>query len=157
MEVSISAVIAQIINFWIMFWLFNKFAAKPLSNAIEDRKKLIDKLKKADEAYEEKLEIAKIESREIVQEGMERKNQLIAEGWMLWDQKRVSILNDAKYKADKILEAAEAKTKILEAEVEKNLSDWIKRVSLLVVKKLINKDPKLQQDYLANAIEELKN
>ena len=51
-----------------MFLLFNRFAAKPLANAIEDRKKLLAKLENADKAYDEKLEIAKLEAKEIVQE-----------------------------------------------------------------------------------------
>jgi F0F1-type ATP synthase membrane subunit b/b' len=68
MEVSISAVVAQIINFGIMFWIFNKFASKPLSKSIEDRKILLKKLKTADKAYDEKLEIAKLEARDIVQD-----------------------------------------------------------------------------------------
>ena len=157
MDVSVSAVIAQIINFWIIFWIFNKFAAKPLSKAIEDRKQLIAKLKEADKAYDEKLEIAKIESREIVQEWMERKDQLIAEGWILADKKRSEILWDAKNKADKIIESAEEKSNMLQTEVEKKFSDWVKRTSLLVLKKLINKDPNIQKDYFENAIKELKD
>ena len=155
MEVSISAVIAQIINFWIMFWLFNRFAAKPLAQAIEDRKKLLAKLENADKAYDEKLEIAKLEAKEIVQEWMERKDKLIAEVWILADQKRDTILASAKVQATKILDTAEPKTKVLEAEIERSFIDWVKRTSLLVIKKLIKKDTSIQKDYLDEALKEV--
>ncbi len=155
MEVSISAVIAQIINFWIMFWLFSKFAAKPLANAIENRKEMLEKLKNADKAYEEKIEFAKQEAKKIVQDWMERKEKLILEAGVLANQKRDEIISDSKIQANKVLEAAEKKSKIMEDELEKTFVDWIKRTSLLVVKKLIKKDKEINHLYLDEAIKEL--
>ncbi len=155
MEVSISAVIAQVINFWIMYWLFSKFAAKPLADAIEDRKQLLNKLKNADKAYDEKLEIAKFESKEIVQEWIDRKETLIVEAWILADKKRDGILWEAKVQANKILYAAEEKSKMLQKEIEQNFSDWVKRTSLLVIKKLIKKDTNIQKDYLQEVLKEV--
>ena len=155
MEVSISAVIAQIINFWIMYWLFSKFAAKPLADAIEDRKKLLQKLENADKAYDDKLEIAKFESKEIVQEWMDRKETLISEAWILADKKRDEILWEAKVQVNKLLYAAEEKAKILQKEVEQNFSDWVKKTSLLVIKKLIKKDANIKKDYLQEVLQEV--
>ncbi len=154
MEVSISAVIAQIINFWIIFWLFSKFAAKPLANAIEGRKEMLQKLKNADKAYEEKIELAKEETKKIVQDWIERKEKLILEAGVLAGQKRDEIMSDAKLQANKILELAEKKSKIMEEELEKTFVDWVKRTSLLVVKKLIKKDKEISSFYLDEAIKE---
>ena len=154
MEVSISAVVAQIINFGIMFWLFSKFAAKPLSNAIENRKLLLKKLENADQAYQEKIDNAQSESKKIVQDWIDSKNKLIAEAGILAGQKRDEIILDAKVQANKILETAEEKSKILEEDLKKNFVDWIKRTSLLVVKKLINKDKEIKDLYLDEAINE---
>ena len=66
MDISISAVIAQVINFGIMFLLFSKFAAAPLSDAIEERRELPKKLKHADEAYNKKIQEAEVKAEEII-------------------------------------------------------------------------------------------
>jgi F-type H+-transporting ATPase subunit b len=155
MEVSISAIIAQVINFWIIFWLFSKFAAKPLANAIEDRKKLLKKLEDADKVYEDKLEAARLEAKEIVQDWMKRKEKLIFEAGLLADKKRDEILLDTKKQSEKIIQAAETKSKMLQTELEKSFSDWVKRTSLLVVKKLIQNDKEIKKDYLDQAISEV--
>jgi F0F1-type ATP synthase membrane subunit b/b' len=68
MDVSISALIAQIINFAIIFWLFSKFAAKPLANEIENRRALLAKLEHADQAYAQKLQEAEKQAEKIIAE-----------------------------------------------------------------------------------------
>jgi len=154
MDISIWAVAAQIINFWILFFLFRKFLTKPISDVIIERRALIKKLENADKAYDEKLEIAKLEARDIVQEWMDRKETLLTEAWILADKKKEEIIADAKVQSKKIMSNAESKAKTLEAELERNFSDGVKKTASLVVKKLINKDKKLQQEYLDEAIKE---
>jgi F0F1-type ATP synthase membrane subunit b/b' len=48
--------------------LFKKFLTKPITTIIQDRRDLIKKLENADKVYEERLEAARLESKEIVQE-----------------------------------------------------------------------------------------
>ncbi len=155
MEISIWAVFAQIINFLILFFLFRKFLTKPITNIIYQRRELIKKLENADKAYEEKLEIAKFEAKDIVQEGMDRKEKILLEAGLLADKKKEEIMSDAKVQSDKIIQTAEMKSKMLEAELEKSFIDWVKKTSLLVVKKLINKDKEIKKDYLDEAIKEV--
>jgi len=119
-----------------------------------ERRELIKKLKDADKAYDEKLEIAKIEAREIVQEGMERKEKLLTEAGLLADKKKEDIISDAKVQSDKILSNAESKAKSLESELEQSFVAWIKKTSLLVIKKLIKKDSSFKKEYLDEAIKE---
>lgn len=154
MDISIWAVFAQIINFWILFFIFKKFLTKPITKTIMERRELIKKLKDADKAYDEKLEIAKIEAREIVQEGMERKEKLLTEAGLLADKKKEDIISDAKVQSDKILSNAESKAKSLESELEQSFVAWIKKTSLLVIKKLIKKDSSFKKEYLDEAIKE---
>lgn len=155
MEISIWAVFAQVINFLILFFLFKKFLTKPITNIIHERRELIKKLEWADKAYEEKMEIAKLEARDIVQDGIDRKDKLLAEAGMLADKKKDEMLAEAKVQSDKIVQTAEMKAKTLESELEQSFVDWIKRTSLLVVKKLINKDKDIKKDYLDEAIKEV--
>ena len=154
MEISIWAVFAQIINFWILFFLFKKFLTKPISKVILERRALIKKLKNADKAYDEKLEIAKLEAREIVQDGIDRKDKLLSEAGLLADKKKEEMIAEAKIQSDKLLNNAESKAKTLESELEKSFVDGIKRTSLLVIKKLIKKDKDIKKEYLDAAISE---
>lgn len=154
MDISIWAVFAQIINFLILFFLFKKFLTKPISNIILERRELVKKLENADKAYEEKLEIAKLEAREIVQDWFDRKDKILSEAGMLADKKKEEIIAEAKIQSDKILDSAKYKAETLESELAQNFASWVKRTSLLVVKKLINKDKTIKQEYLDEAIKE---
>jgi hypothetical protein len=59
--------------------------------------------------------------------------------------------------SEKVITGAKNRAKILETELEKNFVDWVKRTSLLVVKKLIQKDRDIKKDYLDEAIKEVIN
>jgi len=107
----------------ILFFLFRKFLTKPITNIIHERRELIKKLENADKAYEEKLEIAKFEAKDIVQEGMDRKEKILLEAGLLADKKKEEIMSDAKIQSDKIIQTAEMKSKILESELEKSFVD----------------------------------
>lgn len=154
MDISIWAVFAQIINFLILFFLFKKFLTKPISKVILERRELIAKLENADKAYEEKLEIAKLEARDIVQDGVERKDKLLSEAGMLADKRKDEILAEAKVQSEKLLDSAKSKATTLESELAQNFTAWVKRTSLLVIKKLLNKDKDIKKEYLDEAIKE---
>lgn len=79
MEISISSLIAQVINFGIMFFIFSKFAARPLSTQIEARRKLIEKIKKADELYKQKIDEAEAKAQDTITEAMRQKEKIIIE------------------------------------------------------------------------------
>lgn len=155
MDISIWAIIAQIINFLILFFLFKKFLTKPISNIIQDRRVLIKKLENADKAYEDKIQKAEQEAKGIVQDWMKRKESLIIEAWVLAEKKREDIINEARTQSEKILTSAKTKAEMLESDLERNFTDWVKRTSLLVVKKLLQKDKNLKDDYLDSAIQEV--
>lgn len=155
MEISTWAVVAQIINFLILFFLFKKFLTKPIATIIEDRRNLIKKLENADKVYEEKLEDARLQAKDIINEWMDRKEKLILEAWVLADKKRDEILADAKVQSEKLVHSAAEKAKILETELENNFINWVKRTSLLVVKKLVNTNKDIKDSYLDEAMREV--
>jgi len=156
MDVSISAVIAQVINFGIMFWIFNKFAAKPLSKAIEERRSLIQKLENAEDSYAEKIQEANKEVEKIIREWLEKKEMIINEAQEIAKQKQEKIEEQAKIQANKVLENAEKQAKVLHDDLEKNFESSIKRTSLLVVKKLLDSDKNIQSAYIEKAIKDIK-
>lgn len=148
MEISLSSLAAQIINFIIMFLIFSKFAAKPISKQIENRRKLIDKIKKADELYKEKIQEAEQKAEQIISEWMKKKESIITEWESLALKKQIEIINEANEKAKKINIDANKSAETIKLNLEKSFIDSVKTTSKIVVKKLLQKDIQLQKEYL---------
>ncbi len=155
MEISITAVIAQIINFGIIFRLFKKFLSTPIIKAIEERRGLIKKLENADKAYDEKIEDANKEAKKILQDWLAKKDALVLEAEMIATKKKEDIVLDANNKADKILDEAKQESETLQNHLASNFEKWVKKTSLLVLQKLLDKDTSIQSEYLDGIIKEI--
>ncbi len=147
-DISIWGIIAQIINFGILFFLFSKFLTKPITNMVEKRRELIKKLEQAELSYSEKINEAEEEKKTIINDAMIEKEKIIMEAWMLASKRKEEILDEAKNKANLLIEDAEVKSKHLWDELEKNFISSVKKTSKMVVNKLFNKDIELKEKYL---------
>ncbi len=156
MDVSVSAIIAQIINFAIIFWLFSKFAAKPLAAAIEDRRALLKKLEHADQAYTKKIQEAEEASHKIIEEANNTKESIINEAGLLANKRQKELISEAENKAASIINDAENRAKSLETDLQKDFEKAIKQTSLVVVKKLLETDKELESKYLETVIKDLQ-
>lgn len=154
MEISFSSLAAQIINFGIMFFLFSRFVAKPISKQIEERRKLIEKIKKADELYKEKIEEAEKKAEGIISDWLIKKENIITEWESIALKKQIEILQEANKKAEKIVIDANNTAKTLSIELENNFIESVKKTSKVVVKKLLQKDMDLQKSYLEEIVKE---
>lgn len=67
-EIDLWIVVAQIINFSILFFIFKKFVSESMVDLVEERKGLLDKLYKADIYYDTKVKEASQKSEQIIQE-----------------------------------------------------------------------------------------
>lgn len=156
MNIDIGSLVAQILNFLILFFLFRAFLTKPIIKVIEDRRKLITKLENADNAYEEKIQLAKIQAREIIQQWIEKKEEMIAEAWILASKRKEEVIESAHKDAQILINEAKEKTDFLEKELAESFIESVKRTTVLVLKKLIHKDPKIKHEYMEEVIKELK-
>lgn len=156
MNIDIGSLVAQILNFLILFFLFRAFLTKPIIKVIEDRRNLITKLENADNAYEEKIQLAKIQAREIIQEWIEKKDEMIAEAGILANKRKEEIIETAHKDAQNALNEAKEKSDFLEKELSDSFMESVKRTTVLVLKKLIHKDPKIKEEYMQEVIKELK-
>ncbi len=155
MDISLTAVLAQVINFGLLFFLFRKFLTKPIVASIEERRSLIKKLEHAEDAYAEKVASGDAEYKKKLQEWVKKRDKLVAEAGAVAQKKRTEILADAKTKADNILRDAELRSKNLEDELTKSFEDGVKKTSLLVVKKLLHEDKELKSKYLDSVVKDL--
>jgi L-cysteine desulfidase len=83
---------------------------------------------------------------------MKQQEKILTEGESLALKQQVEIVNEANHKADKIILEAKHTVKVLEQELEKNFVESVKNTSKSVVKKLLQKDIELQNNYLEEIV-----
>jgi len=151
--------LAQIVNFLIIFWLLKKFAYKPIFKVLEKRQKLI----------EDGVQNAQ-KSEEVLQRSLEKEKALLKKAQLDASQ----ILSDTQKQAQEMLSLAEENTKkrverMLEdgkKEIEeqttiaqKQLAHQTARIAVEILEKsLLNVvDAKTQKEIVGNAIKKLKS
>jgi len=149
-------VLIQVINILIFFWVFKYFFADAIVNAIEERRKLINKLKNAEQEYKMMIEKAEGEKKQIIEEALQHKNQIIEEARALALKEKEKIIEEAKRKAKEIVDNAKAEWEKLKKQLEETWEESLKYTTKLVVRKLFNEDKDLKEEYLKKLIEEFK-
>lgn len=147
-------VVAQTINFLILWWLFYKFLGKHLTKVIAERREMLHKADNAEQAYEAKIAEAEEEKRVILDKAVQHKQALAQEATLNAQQKADAILAQAEKQAENITQKAEKQAAQLESELQENFSDWVKKTAHVVLKKLFEKDVQLEEKYLDGLVKE---
>jgi F0F1-type ATP synthase membrane subunit b/b' len=148
--------IAQIVNFAILFFLAKWLFGDKIIKAIEERKQLIKKLKLADDEYARMIELAKKESNKIITKANKKKETILTEGKLIADDERKKVLDLAMSKGEVIVQEAEAKGKRMQKELEAERTDTVTSTTQLVVNKLLDTHEELKDEYLQTIAKELK-
>ncbi len=154
--IQLSVLIAQIIWLLILFFAFKFLVWDKLQKAIEDRRNLMTKLEDADREYNRIIEEAKSKADQIFKEAEELKKSLIAEWHKLAEKKQQEILQKAQQEADIILENAKARAEKLWKDLEKEFENSVKTIANKVLKKIINQDKEIKEEYIRQVIWEMK-
>jgi len=83
-----------VINFLVIVFLFRKLLGDRIVQVVEERKKMIEKLKKADEEYDQMINEAKRESQHLISEAEQEKNKLIHEAHLIAEDEKSEIIKD---------------------------------------------------------------
>ena len=156
MEIKRDILIAQVVNFAILFFLVKWLFGDKIIKTIEERKQLIKKLKKADEEYERMIELAKKESNKIITKANKSKDTLLHEGRILAEEERKKVLDLAMHKSGIILQEAEEKGKKMQKDLEAQWTEAVTSTTQLVVHKLLDTHEELKEQYLTTIARELK-
>lgn len=154
-NLNIWVIIAQLINFGILFFVFKKFLADKITAEIEERRESISRIQSLDSQVESTMEDAKKEADKIIAEARTKGQDIVS------DSEKI-----AKTKAEAIVAKAEgeASSKLDEAlrEIEKERLDmlgWMKsKLNDLVLKlnaKLF-KNESANKDFLEKEVEAIK-
>lgn len=128
-------IIAQLVNFAIVFFVLYKYALKPLSTLMSERKKTIEqglmdarlsaqKIEEVSTLYNKELAQAQIESQKLLQE---MKQEI--------ETKREDLINKAHLEAEKIIKDGQIS---LENQKNKMIHEAKKEVGIIVGKALEN-------------------
>lgn len=157
MDIHIDLVIAWIINFLILVFLFRKLLWDKIVQQIEERKTMLAKLKKADDEYKRMIEFARKESDLIISKAEKKKNELIHEAHLVAEEDKKKIIEEGKYKV-KIMKAdAERENEKLEKQLKEERIDSVKQTSKKVVKRLLKHNKELSDDYFWVLAEDLQD
>lgn len=156
MDIEVDILIAQVINFLIIFFLFKKFLGDSLIKLVEERRELIKKLKDADHQYEKIINNARTTAESIVSKAKNKANEALKEGENILKLQNKVLVEEWERKAEMIIKNAENEAKKIENNLIKNWTNSLKETSKLLVKKILWSDEKLQDKYLDNLISDLK-
>jgi len=157
MDIHIDLVIAWIINFLILVFLFRKLLWDKIVQQVEERKTMLAKLKKADDEYKRMIEFARKESDLIISKAEKKKNELIHEAHLVAEEDKKKIIEEGKYKV-KIMKAdAERENEKLEKQLKEERIDSVKQTSKKVVKRLLKHNKELSDDYFWVLAEDLQD
>jgi F-type H+-transporting ATPase subunit b len=137
MDIELGQVLSQIIAFLIMFWILKKFAWKPMTQFMEDRRKLIqdefnaiasqkDNIKEMMERYKEKVASIEEEARKKYQEEIARGNKAAQE-----------ITADAQIHAQKIIKNAKEEMEKELYLAKKDLKNYIVNLVMVTSEKFL--------------------
>ncbi len=116
--IDLKLIIAQIVNFALLFWLLSKFLYKPVTGLLEDRRVKIDKgLKDAEKAGKDRAN-AEVEAEKIAEKAYKDANEILKNAKAEATLEATGIVKKASEQADRIManaksEAATAKDKAL--------------------------------------------
>lgn len=104
-EIDLWIVVAQIINFSILFFIFKKFVSDSMVDLVEERKALLDKLYKADIYYDEKVKNANTRSEQIINDAHKSAKELLTQSEEIASEKTQKMLKKANTDVKYILES----------------------------------------------------
>jgi len=146
--------VSHLINFLILFFLFKHFLGDHLTNAIKTRREQMAKMENVDAEYEKIINTAEWEKKKIIDEALAHKNNVVAQAEQTATLKADKIIADAGARASNIETEAQEKAGHIQKELEDGFVDGVKKTAHTVVKKLFDKDVKLQEEYLVELAKE---
>ena len=157
MDIHWDLVIAGIVNFLVLVFLFRKLLGDKIVQEVEKRRTMLEKLKKADDEYKKMIEFARKESDLILEKAEKKKKDLIHEAHLIAEEEKSKIIKEAQHKAELMLTDAKQDTDKLERELKENWVTSVKETSKKVVKRLLKHDKVLEDEYFGVLVEDLKD
>lgn len=153
------SMLIQMINFFIMVFVFWKFFGKKIGKVLEERRKIaLSELEKI-EQEREKLEEQRVSLEKLRKESKKRANDIIIKAERQADERREQIILNANIAREKSLIKAEADiVKMKEkarTELQQEIGDLAVELAQKILKENIDKNEELQNKSIDKFINEI--
>ncbi|NDK09267.1 hypothetical protein GW846_00620 [Candidatus Gracilibacteria bacterium] len=153
-DIDIYIVLAQIINFGILLAVFHYFIGKKLTQNIEQRKIQLEKLRTAEEHYEQKMSLARQHKQELLDGARKTTAELMRESEIIVDQKAKNIISIAHKQALSILEGGKREVEKERRSMLVQMKSHILDVSLKLNEKMFGKN-EANREYISEEIKKM--
>jgi F-type H+-transporting ATPase subunit b len=150
--------VAQIVNFLIVFYIVKRFALQPIMTLLRNREKTIkDGLQQAEEARL-MLEQAEEKEREILQIAQKEAKAMLAEAKKQRGELLEQAQEDTRKQTERMLEEARGQISFETAQAEKRLTAHISELAITMIEKSAKElfTEKEQSDVMERALKNLK-
>lgn len=155
LELDIFVVLAQLINFWILYYIFKSFVADKLNAKIKLREEQLAKLEKADEHYEEKMKLAEEERKKLVENARKTSRSLMKESEIVAKAKAEAIMQKAHNDALAVLDGGRREIEKERKTMLAQMKDHIMDVTLRLNEKMFGKG-QASKDFLEAELAKMK-
>lgn len=156
--VNVPLLLAQIVNFLIVFYILKRLLYKPILSMLKKRDEEIKEGLRLSEEGKKTFEEAQIKEKEILKKAEERADKIVADAKSAALEEAEKIEEEAKTRSDKMLSQAFEKIENDTREAEEKLAKSAGRIALSVLEKtlpiLLSK--KDQEEIIKKAAAELK-
>lgn len=154
-EIDLWLVLAQIVNFLIIFFIFKKFVSDSMSDLVEERKKLLDKLYKANIYYDNKVVEADTKSKQIIEKAHIDAKELLEESKQIASEKTNEMIKKANNEVKYILESGRKEIEKEKVEMFEEIKEDAIELSLKLNEKIF-KDKCSNKSFLDKQVDNKK-
>ncbi len=140
-DLNISIVIAQIINFWIIFFIFYHFLWNTIVKMIDERREKLENLDKSDSVVKKKIEAAEKEAMLILENSRKEALEIQESAEKISKKNTLKKIEEAELKAKSIIEGAKRDIEKEKLGMIGAMKDKVLNLSLKINSKIFdNKD-----------------
>ena len=154
-NIEFSVILAQLINFWILFFIFKKFIAKPLLLKLEKRRELLYKLEHAESEYAIILEKANSEKLEVLKIARENAQKLLRDMEDIAKSRGQEIIEKAEMRAKGIIESGNREIEKERILMFANMKDKILDLTMRLNEKILAADKWKNKEFMSRELDTL--
>ncbi|MFA6194715.1 MAG: F0F1 ATP synthase subunit B [Patescibacteria group bacterium] len=145
-HIDIRLLVAQLVNFAIVFSVLYFFAFKPLVKVMAERTEKIDKSLKDADAIEKRLALTEKEREDILLAAKKQANLIIEEADKRGEERKGELIAKAKEEIGQVINNEKAKLLSEKAETLKEIKKEVAELVILTTEKLLNEKMNADKD-----------
>lgn len=155
---NVKILLAQLVNFAVLFFVLYRFGYKPMLKFLDDRKDKIEKGIVDAEKAQEKLAQMTEDEKNIIKEAKKEALVLIEKARIDADEKRNGILKKAKEEIGKVIDTEKAKMQIEKAETLKEIKREAAELIIVAMEKVLEAklEDKNDKELIKKIVKDLK-